>query len=184
VCSPLPPRSALLTALIALSLSGPACRNRAPVEVTPPPVEEPTSTDRELAHPAAPITVRVPEGWRDEIEEGVITLISPNDEVIMLMLAIDAADLEESLKTLNVELGRIVKRAEIDDIEETEVHGMAAMVADGRGSLNAQSVDLGLLLLRAPNGRIMMVVGVALADADESNKEDAAAILMSFRPAE
>jgi hypothetical protein len=153
--------------------------------VTPPPVvEEPTTTDRELSHPALPITVRVPEQWRDEVEEGAITLISPNDEIIMILLAIDAADLEESLKTLNVELGQIVQHAEIDDIEEAEVHGMAAMVADGRGSLNGQAVDLGLLLLRAPNGRIMMVVGVALADADEANKEDTAAILASFRPAQ
>ncbi len=182
VRSRLPPR-ALLLALTTTSLAAPGCRNRTPEPVIPPTVEAPTTTDRQLTHPAAPVTVRVPESWRDELEEAAITLISPDDEVIMIMLAIDAEDLEESLKTLNAELGVIVKKAEIDEIEEAEIHGMAAMVADGRGSLNAQPVELGLVLLRAPNGRILMVVGVALADASEDNKGDAAAILASFEPA-
>ncbi len=179
--SRLPPR-ALLIALITSALAV-GCRNRTPQPPTPPPAPAPTTTDRQLTHPAAPVTVRVPESWRDEVEEAAITLISPDDEVILIMLAIDAEDLEESLKTLNAELGVIVKKAEIDEIEEAEVNGMAAMVADGRGSLNAQPVELGLVLLRAPNGRILMVVGVALADASEGNKEDAAAILTSFEPA-
>jgi len=169
----------LFVFLFAFASGG--CRNRGQVEPPPPPEEASPPTGRELVHPSAPITMHLPEGWRDEIEDGSITLIAPADEVLMIMLAINATDLEESLHDLNQELGRIVRGADLAQIEETEINGMSAMVADGRGSLNQQPVDLGLTLLRAPNGRILMIIGIALEDASPQIKDEAETILHSLR---
>ena len=172
---------ALALAIVTLTAGG--CRNRTTVEPTPPPpVEEPQPSGRDLVHPAAPVSLHLPEGWRDEVEEASLTLLAPGDAVVMIIVAIEAADLEASLEQLNRELGTIVRDAEIAEITEVEVGGMAAMVADGHGSLESQAVELGLMLLRAPNGRILMVVGVALEDTSAEIKEESSMILASFRP--
>ncbi len=171
-----------LGALLLAAVATTGCRNRGAKEIIPPPVEAPPSNDRELVHPAAPISMRVPTSWSDELAEGAITLVSGQEEVVMIMVAIDATDLGESLKSLNDELGRIVQGAEISEITDDEVGGMAAMVGDGRGKMDGQAVDLGLMLLRADNGTILLIIGVALDDASDDAKQETIDILASFRP--
>ena len=158
------------------------CRNRGAKEIIPPPAETAPSTDRELVHPAAPISMRVPKSWSDEISEGAITLVSGQEEVVMIMVALDATDLAESLKSLNVELGRIVQGAEISEITDDEVGKMAAMVGDGHGKMDGQAVELGLMLLRADDGTILLIISVALDDASDDAKQETTEILASFRP--
>ena len=168
--------------LAALAVTSVGCRNRGAQQIVPPPTEVPPSIDRELVHPAAPISMRIPTSWSDELSEGAITLVSGQEEVVMILVAIDATDLADSLKSLNDELGRIVQGAEISEITEDEVGGMAAMVADGQGTMDGQAVELGLMLLRADDGTILLIVGVALDDASDDAKRETIDILASFRP--
>ncbi|MCB9568238.1 MAG: hypothetical protein H6710_13680 [Myxococcales bacterium] len=165
---------------LAAALTG-GCR-RGAEETTPPPVVE--ESGRQLHHPAAPITLRLPEGWESSEEAGTLTLVSPGEEVVMMLLAVEAGDLEESLAALNRELGAIVPNATVEEISEVKINGLEAMVADGAGTLDGQAVSLGLVLLRAPNGRILMIVGLARADASPASAEGTASILASLQAAE
>jgi predicted small lipoprotein YifL/hydrogenase maturation factor len=175
-----PRRGQLALLVAAVAVAG--CRNRGPTEVPPPKVEAP-ATERTILHPSAPVTVTIPLSWRHSVDEGALTLTSGADEVVMILIAIPAKNLEESLEVLNDELGAIVKNAEITAVEETEVGGMAAMVADGVGKVDDQPVNVGLMLLRTPDGRILLIVGLALEDASEEASRETAEVLQSLRSA-
>ncbi|MEZ4380130.1 MAG: hypothetical protein R3A79_02190 [Nannocystaceae bacterium] len=174
-------RGHLALLLAAVAVAG--CRDRQPTQVPEPPKVEAPATERMIAHPSAPVTVTIPLTWTESADEGALTLTSADDEVIMIMIAIPAKNLEESLEVLNEELGAIVKDAEIKAVEETEVGGMTAMVADGVGKVDGQPVNVGLMLLRTPDGKILLIVGLALEDASEQATRETAEVLESLRPA-
>lgn len=167
---------AILT-ILAASPAG-ACRCGAPT-ASPAPDPGPQEAGERVTIPGAAATILVPEGWTREIEADVLSLIGPGERAVLTVMVVAAADLEASLAALDQQLAKVVQRAELRELREREIGGMPALIGDGQGHLGDDPVDLDVMLVRGPEGGIIIIFGIALKDADDGA---IAAILDSLRP--
>lgn len=115
-------------------------------------------------HPIG-LAVWIPEEWRQEADESLLQVTSPDDAVTVFYLMIDAENLEAAVEKLEIELSRIIKRVDIvREIEEVRVNGIPGVLTGGTGFVPGRIRDVkvrwlvGLLQYR---DRALMVVGFA-----------------------
>ncbi|MEZ4453789.1 MAG: hypothetical protein R3B09_30315 [Nannocystaceae bacterium] len=165
----------LLAALAAAPLEACRCREE---PVVPPPDPGPREAGERVPIPGATVSLLVPERWKHELEDDVLSLIGPEARVILTVMTVDAAGLDASLSVLDRELRRVVRGVALRELRDLQVDEMPALVGEGEGRLDGERVDLCVLLVRVPGRKVVILFGVALPDTEDA---DTQAILGSLR---
>ncbi|MCA9688816.1 MAG: hypothetical protein KC636_04355 [Myxococcales bacterium] len=182
-----------LVLLESLALT-PACKRAE--ESAPPAVESPATPAGEatsaeergpagparLRHPAAAVTVDVPGAWKQEQDDASLTVISGDETVLLMFFAVEAADLEAAMTALDRELSASIQQSELSGFQEGQINGMTATMADGTGMMDGARVDLGIALILLPEGKVMIILGIANPSAPASTAREFSEIMASIRP--
>jgi hypothetical protein len=68
------------------------------------------------------------------------------------------------------------------DAEEISVHGMKGALVEGKGTVDGQKVDLGVLILMTKAGKVLLGVGVGATGMYEKHEKDVDQIFKSITP--
>lgn len=66
--------------------------------------------------------------------------------------------------------------------QEGQINGMTATMADGTGMMDGARVDLGIALILLPEGKVMIILGIANPSAPASTAREFSEIMASIRP--
>jgi len=136
-----------------------------------------------VRHPSAAIVIDVPPTWTRETDETMLALSSPEEEVVLVFIAVPAAKLDAALEVLDAELDAMMTEVELSELSEGEINGMVALIADGSGLIDGVPFELGVVLALSPDEQIVIGLGLAQMEVSPQTTEELGAILQSLRPA-
>jgi predicted Zn-dependent protease len=132
-------------------------------------------------HPAG-VLVRVPAGWRISRTPDTMSLTSPDEAVLMMLVVVEAGELNVALRAMDQTLANYLTDAEIRNTHETSLNGMRAIVADGHGAMDGERVEVGIALALSPIGKVLIVLGFARQSAAPETQGEVQNIIRSIRP--
>jgi hypothetical protein len=135
-------------------------------------------------HSAAQVSIDVPAGYKVEADEDSMTISDPAGELGVFFVVLDADALDEALKAVDKEVGKLAKGVKWDDKpSEMKLNGMDAVGLDGKGTIDGTAAELGVLLVNTPADKILLVLGAV--ESDKASKHEAAvsSMLKSIKPA-
>ena len=136
-----------------------------------------------VRHPGVAIEMVIPPSWNQEREGDALMIQSPDETVLMVFTAVEASDLKAALDVLDQQLAQTITEPELNGFTEGTVNGMSAVMADGVGKLDGVEIELGIALLLAPDGNVMISLGLAQRNVSQETGEQLVGILRSMRPA-
>lgn len=139
---------------------------------------------KDYPNPAAGVTVSIPNNWNVEMDEGFLEAMSPNEAVALLFFELEADDVDSALEELEGVVDEMVDElTEEGEPEEFSHNGMEGVYADAAGTIEGEPVSLGLMMLKSPKGKMILILGLS-ADNEITDKDDAALekIFESLRP--
>ena len=148
-----------------------------PVSVAKPTTESNvrlSPPDEYLTHSEAGVKVLVPSGWKQEKEDNLLVINSPDGNVEIFFLVIDAADFETAVNALDEELNKVIRNATFEDkVEELTLDGMSAISLDGVGIDDETNVkvELSVTVIDCPkNNKFMFLVGAGTPASLQKNE--------------
>ena len=135
-------------------------------------------------HKAAQISVDVPTGWKTQAPDVNTMLVTdPKEDLIFRMMILDEGDVQAALKTANEKIQKGYQDIKCPaDMKPIKLNGMDAATQDCTGSRGGKPVDLGLLLVRTPSTKILMVLAVVDHSKLEAHKSEMTTFLLSIKP--
>jgi predicted Zn-dependent protease len=135
-------------------------------------------------HKVAQISVDVPTGWRTQApDENTMVVVDPKEELAFRMMILDEGNLEASLKKANEKIQKTFQDVKCPaDMKPTKLNGMDAATQECTASLGGKPVDLGVLLVRTPAKKILMVVAIADHSKIDARQAEITAFLRSIKP--
>jgi predicted Zn-dependent protease len=134
-------------------------------------------------HAEAKVSIDVPAGWKSEAEEHTLTMSDPNEEAVIALMVVDAKDLEKAADALDKEIGNAVSDLKWDgEPSEVKVNGMDGMAVDGKGKIEGKAVDVGVLLVVSPAGKVVLVLGAVESSKAKKHEAQLEKILKSIKP--
>jgi hypothetical protein len=136
-------------------------------------------------HQKAKIQLWVPDHW--DVEDGdddMLLLSEPGGEAAVVFLVLKAKDLETALGAIDKEISKFVTDVQVQgEPEEMDVNGMPAVVIDAKGKVEGKKVDLGLMVVKTPAGKALLVL--AMCESSKMKKHEAVflKVMKSLKPA-
>ena len=132
-------------------------------------------------HPAG-VTIAVPRGWRVSSTADTLSLLSPNQAVLMMFFVVEADELDVALRAMDGTIARYLDDPQIRNRRQTELNGMSAIVADGVGKMDGENVNVGIALALTPIGKVLIVLGLARDSAPPERQREVQRIIRSIAP--
>jgi predicted Zn-dependent protease len=123
-------------------------------------------------HGEAKVSITIPDKWKVEVEEDTLSAKAPDETVFLAFMVLAAHDMDEALKALDQELSKVVKDVTAGDAKEVTIHGMKGAVVEGKGKVEGQKVDLGVLILKTKAGKVLLGVGVGATGMYEKHEKE------------
>lgn len=128
----------------------------------------------------AKVTFDAPDSWKIEKEDGMTAVGNEADDAGVVILTLDAENIEKGLEAASAELEKLVKDPEpAGEPSEAPIGGMKAMLASATAKVEGDDVKVDLLVLEAKSGKFLIGIGItkkSSKDAGESLK-----LLKSFK---
>jgi hypothetical protein len=125
-----------------------------------------------------------PDSWDIADEGGVVLIADPKEEVGLVLFTLDAKDLEKALGKLESELAKYVDGMKATgDPEEAKLNGMPAVMIDGTGKVDGKKVELSIVVIKTPNKKALVILGIAQSAKLKKHERTLAKILGSVKPA-
>ena len=131
----------------------------------------------------AKVSVDIPDNWKVEAEEDLLSASAPDDSIGLVFLVMPAEAVDKALEELDKELSKMMTDMKPKgEAEEIKLNGMEGISIDGTGKVDGAKVEFGLMLLETKNGKIVMVLGFAQAGTWKKNEAAVAGIFKSLKP--
>lgn len=134
-------------------------------------------------HAEAGVEIGVPAGWSAEPDEDMLVLASPDEGVALVLMVLEGEDLEAALDALDEELAALVSDIEVSgEPEAIETAGMSGISIEGRGKMDGADVELALVVLESPTGKMLLLLGMGEKGAVETHERAISEVFMSLKP--
>jgi len=135
-------------------------------------------------HKAAQISVDVPSGWKVQApDENTMVVTEPKNELAFRMMVLEEGDVQAALKKANEKIQKSFQDIKCPaELKPNKLNGMEAATQDCTASLNGTPVDIGLLLVRTPAKKILMVVAMCEKAKTDARRGEMNAFLLSIKP--
>ena len=118
------------------------------------------------------LKVTIPAGWKHQVDKDDNLIVSSADQLAYFVFSdIPSSDLSAALDEAEKEIKKVVTGLKEGEPQTDKLNGMDAMFVDGKGKVEGQPMDLGLLLVKNGN-HVLFVFGIVAEVAGK--KHDAA----------
>jgi predicted Zn-dependent protease len=96
------------------------------------------------------LQVTAPDDWKAEPGEDSLSITAPDAEAVVVMMAVDAADINAAVQGMSEELAKIVTDIKVnEEIKEHEVDGMKAASFSGTAVHENTNVEFHIAIVDA-----------------------------------
>lgn len=132
----------------------------------------------------AQVGVTIPNGWMyDATEPDSLVLGAADQSIVMMMTAVDPSELEAALMALDQQIAMMVTDLEpVGEPVETTFNGLRSVMMTGQGTLEDSRIEVGLALIEAPDGRVLLVLSLTDQDSARNQTHSMRSVLESMAP--
>lgn len=127
-----------------------------------------------------------PKSWKWDKEDEIITVVSPDDNIFMMMIKTSTADINDAAGLARKSFATVVKDLDLPDaFSETQRNGLTVQTLDGNGILkdNGTSVFVSSQLIQtSDNGNFTVYLAVGEKNAILTNAATMQAVTETFKP--
>ncbi len=132
---------------------------------------------------AAGVKVNIPKKWKVEGDDTTLSAESKDGAAALLLMVLDAENLDAALEKLDEELSKVVTNFKEDgEAEQINLNGMKGVAADGEGDIEGKRAMIGLMVLQSPTGKVVLVLGAVQKSKWKKHKKRITKILQSLKP--
>lgn len=135
-------------------------------------------------HEEAGVSVEVPDAWDVDGDDTALEATSPDELTFLYFEVIDAKSLKDAVKEVKQSITE-----EVDNYKpngkfyKEKINGLNALVLDSAtGEIEELPVEIGIMLVQSPTGKIVFVLGISAAKDDNKHKEAVPVIVNSIKP--
>jgi len=133
---------------------------------------------------AAGLVVQVPDGWTVSEDGKLVSLVHPQGEVSLQLIQLSERDLARAQKRVFKDLPKSFQDIQWDGAaRKLSLNGMAAWSREASARLGKQAVRLGVLAVRTPKRRVVLVMAVSDAARAAANTAVVAELVGGLKPA-
>ncbi|KQC14052.1 MAG: hypothetical protein APR63_06300 [Desulfuromonas sp. SDB] len=139
-------------------------------------------TAEEIQHVVGDLSIQVPSAWRVEQEGDSLLIQSPDENVIMALIRLEADNLQSADQQASDLIGDVFNDFELEYSGEETLNGMNAILYGGY--VISGTMMLGYYVVETPLETYYIFLGVASLDDSELYEDEVEAISESIRPVE
>ncbi len=132
----------------------------------------------------AKISYDVPAGFKATTQNNMVMLEEPKGEIAFLLVRSDDADPQKALQDTGTVIDQIVKDVKmVGQPAQIKQNGMDAVQMRATGTHNGKPANVATLVIKAPNGKAFIVVGIVEADKKDAWAKTFKSFIESIKPA-
>lgn len=136
----------------------------------------------DIQHLVGDLTIEVPADWHVDQEGDSLLIQSPDENVIMALIKLEAADFEMADQQASRLIADVFNDFELEYSDEETLNGMNAVLYGGY--VISGTMMLGYYVLETPRETYYIFLGVASLDDSEFYQEIVESISESIQPVE
>lgn len=141
------------------------------------------ATAKTYPHEGAKVQVDIPDTWTVEAEDDTLSATSKDETIGLVFTVLAATDVDAAVDALDKELSSFIKNLRQDGKPgEVTINGMKGVSIDGKGEVEGVKMDIGLMILKAPSGKVIMVLGFAAGGTMDKHERAVQGIFKSLKP--
>ena len=134
-------------------------------------------------HAPAKVQVDIPDNWKVEAEDDTLSATSADETLGLVFTILAASDVDAALDALDEELSSFITGLRpTGDAKPATVNGMRGVSVDGKGTIEGVAMDIGLMVLQAPSGKVIVILGFAAEGTMGQHERDVQSIFQSLKP--
>ena len=133
-------------------------------------------------HSDAGVQVNIPGNWKVTGDEHSLSASTKDDLAHLYFIVMPAESMEADLNSLDAELAKVVQGLTHGEAEKTELNGMEAIHVDGHGTVEGHGVEVGVMVVKSPTGKIVLVLGMIADEGAKKHHNALVKILKSLKP--
>jgi predicted Zn-dependent protease len=134
-------------------------------------------------HAEAKVEVTIPDNWKVEGDGDTLTATSADETLGLIFTVLEAKDVDSVLEGLDKELESFIKDLRPKkDAAVVTINRMKGMTIDAEGKIEGVPMDIGMMILEAPSGKVVMVLGFAAKGTMGKHEPAVQAIFTSLKP--
>lgn len=131
----------------------------------------------------AQVVFDVPAGWKVQTNKNAVALIEPKEEASFALIVVDAKDLKEAVGNLDSYLAKNIDGFTTKGkAKESTLNTLKTVTLDGEGKVKSKSVQVRVMLVQSPNGKVLTLLGFAETDKMKSHQAEFKSFFTSIRP--
>ena len=130
------------------------------------------------------ITVRSPDGWISELDEGMLTLEEPEKRALAFGMVWEAGSDQKALQGAKEIIARVVAKIKYADPRPIKTNGIEGLELKANGVLkdDGTPLDISAVILKLPGDQQGLILALVNADAGKRIKESVTGIFQSVTP--
>ena len=134
---------------------------------------------------AALITVRSPDGWISELDEGMLTLEEPEKRALVFGMVWEAGSDQTALEGAKEVIARVAAKIKYADPRSIRTNGIEGLEQQATAVIkdDGTPLDIRAFILKLPGGKQGLVLALVNANAGKRVSEGVASIFQSVTPA-
>jgi hypothetical protein len=132
---------------------------------------------------AGQVEVTIPDAWKTDGKKDVLlTAVDPKQEVALVFMVVEKADVDAALKELEKEVGPMLKDQKWGKPKELELNGMKGMAIDGTAKVQGKAAEISVVILKTPNKMGLILFGAVEASKRKAHEPELIEIMKSLKP--
>lgn len=137
---------------------------------------------KKYPHADSGVVVDIPGNWKVSGDDHSLHAETKDGLASLSFIVMGSDSVEAAMNALDAELGKIVQNLTHGAGEDITINGMQAHSVDGKGTVEGHPVEVGVMLVKTPTGKILLVFGIISEEGAKKHHKALVRILTGIKP--
>ncbi len=141
-----------------------------------------TLSAKKYPHADSGVVVDIPGNWKVSGDDHSLHAETKDGLASLSFIVMGGDSVEAAMSALDGELNKMVQNLTHGAGEDLTVNGMQAHSVDGKGTVEGHPVEVGVMLIKTPTGKVLMVFGIISEEGAKKHHKALVRILTGIKP--
>ena len=137
---------------------------------------------KKYPHADSGVVVDIPGNWEVTGDDHSLNAATKDGHANLSFIIMPAESVEAAMKALDAELSKAVQNLTHGEGEDITINGMQAHSVDGKGTVEGQPVEVGVMIIKTPKDKILVVFGIVSEEGAKKHHKALVRILKGIKP--